>query len=336
MKKLLVVLLHSITFPLLAQTIYNDQDKWGILFPSGKRALETEYDKIERVRHAYSEKVFICRKYGKFGIYNHQDSTFTGCVYDSVYTNYQNSIFICDKNKMGFLGYDINTNRCKIIEPIFDEADIMDDDIREFDSAWRVKNILRGVNIRIDTLWGVVYFKDGNPWIDVKYHNRIVKSDDGPFFTSVDRKKGRQIIINPYTKAEFETGFLADVQYFPEWNLIFTVDDFMWSDRSMIVRACRYDTGTELWSFQSNALHIDLAVYSEQLIVVKEEFDPVTQYEDTYVYTFWNITNNSKLLTCSTAGKKHLEIANDKNKVSVYEYPHYNSSRGKLLGEIYK
>lgn len=336
MKRLSFLLLHLCFLTASAQTIIVEEDQFGLAFPSGKAALPTEYQLVENVRHAYNDQVYICKKDDLFGIYNFADSSFTGCVYDSIYTDYQNTVFIYDNNKMGFLGFDVNTDRCKLIEPLYDEVDVMDGDLREFNSSWNVINILRGANVRIDSLWGVVYFKDGQPWIDIKYHHRIEKSDDGPFFTCVNRNTSRQIIINPYTQAEFETGFLADILFYAEWNLIFTVDNCIWSNGTMLARACRYDTGTEVWSYQSDAADVELTVYSQQLIVVREEFDTKTKSDKTYEYTFWNITNYNKLFTCSTSGEHHIEIDNNENHIGIYDYPHYNSSRPKLLKEIYK
>lgn len=336
------VFLFMAVFPAKAQMVSEINGKFGLLYKSGSTALPCTYDSV--LSYVVGSKMLPVYSYKtgkKYGIFNMQDSSQTGCIYDEISPTINGIILLRSGNKYGFIGEDTN-HLFFIIEPAYDWIGPL---FGPSDVFWgklqhaQAEDGRRNLSVRKDSLYGAVSFYTGREFIPLKYKNPIEKSSDGPFYTSIDRKNSKQTFINPKTLAEFPTTFLCKVVFRPDYNLFVATDGCCNEELTTNVNVWNYETGKLVWHYLSQTSHVKTVLYSAEIIGFTEEFDP--RYENVpkeqVRFTFYNITNGALLFTYTGGEKTTMDAVRKENpfRIEVWISKTYNGKK-KMVGEILK
>lgn len=321
----------------VAQKIVMENGKTGLLFPSGKSALEMIYDDVWNATLSKDvvTPVFFCRSGDRVGIFNLYDTTFTGCRYDTAFVDEHGICIMRLNGLLGFVAYDKKMMKYCIVEPAYNSICYFGEELPPSRFDWQDNNLPKNeiLSVQKDTLWGLVSYATGAAIAPIKFRFRLEHSDDGPFYRSVDRNKQTQVLFDPRTQAEYSTTFLADVWYLPTWNMVVATDDFWSSKGPLAVRIWQLDTGKEIFHYETAAPHLRIEMQSRDIIKIEEEYTMTMNNEDKTVFSFYNITTNTMLLTYTGDANTRMQVDEENGKLLVYVSKTYNG-RMKLIGEI--
>jgi hypothetical protein len=332
MKKLFLISTLILTLTSMAQEIRYENGKFGMINSSGKALLPYEYDHISNiVQFGRKSPYYKLRQGNKYGLYSTLDFRSTGCVYDSLFIDY-NLIHLRNDTLFGFVAQ--KDNAYQVIEPQYQEIYPMNE---MHNYGHRPILSLHNYNIsaKKNGLWGIVTFANASEVLPFRYQYEVSYLDDN-FFVMEDTSS-TEVLINPFTLAEFRCDQNAHRTLNDEKSALLIYDRYEAGSKSYHIAVYNYETGFMQWEFTSTADRVRANFETEQIVQVHEEFHMLNGIvnDETNTYTFFNVTNGAPLL--SHEGRDHclVETEKDDRKITVYVTERYNSRR-KVLGEIYK
>lgn len=334
MKKVIFLFTICFAITIQAQTIIYEKGLAGLADSSGNILLPAAYDEIKNVsQFGKPSAFFTCRSAGKFGIYCSYDNVSTGCIYDTVYSQY-NMLYVVNGRKFGFVSQ--TTRAYKIIEPQYDFLFPM----REHALAGREHiQALRNYHLaaKKDSLWGVLSFEDGHEVLPFKYLHEVTRREDDILWVSEDKKNGMEILINPNTGVEFHTSWLSRRSWSPDRTYLLAYDFFARKDGSTHVTTWDYVTGKIMWSYVSHANELKAEFKSEVIVFVGEKFGSDREIIDDSRtnFSFYNITNGALLLQHVGGPEALINIVAKPDRLIIYAREAYDRKL-KLIGEIFK
>lgn len=315
-----------------AQMIFRQGEYYGITTSNGTELLPAEYDKIEDTQYG---SVFIVKQNHRFGIYNSDHQTFTGCRYDSAYMSSTQIIILKLNGQFGFVGGEFRHKLYRVIEPQFHAIR----DMRTYEYRYEngvVTESYRPVVALKDSLWGIVDMADGRWRIQPKYKNEIASSVYFHMFRCLDGSGKMQTLIQPFTGAEFTCGRTSWIETDEAHDLLFTTDKGDVRTNPIEVIIFQYSTGRELWSYTSNAWKVQLKGHTDQLVEIVEERYDEDFKNRSYRHVFINVSNRSVLLQFDREELDEVVVTDQPSSLEVSVFTNANRSRERLHKTIYK
>lgn len=336
MNKLIMIIAASftLTFTISAQSIVKSNGKCGLNDSAGNQVLTKEYDHIEPVSQFRKFTGFyILRQGNQFGLFHSGDGTNTGCVYDSVYQDY-NIIYLKNGDKIGYVAqtaasYQFIEPQYKYVFPICESPHLGPETIFSYYDY--------NLSACKDSLWGIISFSDGHVVIPLKYRNEITRKDDDYVWVCEDGESGKEILINPNTGVEFHTTWWSRCYLSSDHEYILYYERYYDSKPGCTLSVCQYSTGNLVWSYTSHAEDAEAFFVTDNIVCVTEEYERTDKIRDDSrnVYSFYNITNSALLFTHESKSTSDMDLDSKDNKIMVFISETYNGQY-RLVGEIFK
>lgn len=229
--------------------------KYGLSALDGSTLLPLEYDSIYQPKSRYQSSSWICKKEGKYGIYNHSDKWFSELIFDEVKEDNESGILTMRQGeKWGFMTLqgevgDSKTDKApptKYIAPLYDA--IWSND--------RIHYSQRFLHVKNENHFGVLSAYSGDTLVPIRFSMGLTEFEHTPklpLFISGqyrDNPNDSMYVYNPNTDVTMAFHQDSRLEIQRSFSLLVGVNNY-YDDLHGMVEVYDYESGKRLF-------HVDI------------------------------------------------------------------------------